>query len=74
MYKGIKLRKRRSDKMSSWFKVIMKISPCPQLATCGRLAIFICQKPTTCNRLVVVMGGVFWKGGSRELAKLTATT
>jgi hypothetical protein len=47
----------------------MKISPCPQLTAYGQLIIFICQKPLACNRLVMVMGGVSWKGGSQELVK-----
>jgi len=35
------------------------------------LAIFICQKLTAYNRSVVVMGSMFWKGGSQEITKLT---
>jgi hypothetical protein len=29
-------------------------------------------KPTACNRLAMVVGGVSWKGGSWKIAKLTA--
>jgi hypothetical protein len=45
--------------MSSWLKVDVKIFPCPELTACGKLAIFLCQKPTIYNRSTMVMGGVF---------------
>jgi hypothetical protein len=45
--------------MSSWLKVAMKIYACSQLTAYGRSAIFTCQKPMACNRLAMVMGGVF---------------
>jgi hypothetical protein len=32
-----------------------------------------CQKSITCNRLVVVMGGVSWRGKSREIGKPPTT-
>jgi hypothetical protein len=41
------------------------------LSKVERSAIFICQKLTVCNWLVVLMGGVFWKGKSREMVKPT---
>ncbi len=43
------------------------------MAACGRLVIFICQKPTTYNKSAMVMRGVFGRGGSREVTKPTTT-
>ncbi len=40
----------------------------------GRSVIFICQNLTICNRLVVLMGGVTWRGGSQKVAKHVAIT
>jgi len=48
----------KSYRTSSWLKVDVKISPCLESTTYNRLAIFLCQKPTACNRLIMVMGGV----------------
>jgi len=33
-----------------------------------------CQKLTACNRSIVVMGGVFSRGGRREIINPMATT
>jgi hypothetical protein len=74
MYKGVKIRKR--EKLHD---VKLAQSRCQNLSmsridACGRSAIFLCQKPMAYNRLAMVMGGVFWRGGSREVTKPKATT
>jgi hypothetical protein len=35
---------------------------------------FSISKPTVCNKLVVEMGDVSWKGGSQKVVKLITTT
>jgi hypothetical protein len=59
--------------MSSWLKVDVETFPCSKLTTCGRSTIFRYQNSTTRNRLAVVTGGMSWRGGSQEVAKLMAT-
>jgi len=59
MHKGIKKKEKgKNYKTLSWFEVV-KISPYLESTTCGRLTIFLCQKLMVCNRLAMVMGGVF---------------
>ncbi len=45
---------------------------CLELTACGRLAIFLCQKSMAYNRSTMVMGGMSWRRGSQEVAKLMA--
>ncbi len=40
----------------------------------GRLAVFTCQKSMTCNRSVVVMESVSWRGENPEVTKPMAIT
>jgi hypothetical protein len=55
--------------MSSWLKANVKKISCLESIACGRSTILLCQKSTAYNRSAMVMGGVFWKGGSQEVAK-----
>ncbi len=63
--------KGRSYRTSSWLKVDVKIPPCPKSIAYNRLVIFLCQKPMTCNRSIMVIGGVLRRGGRRKVNKPT---
>jgi len=58
MYIGVRKREREKLHDVKLVQVDVKISPCLEPITYNRSAIFLCQKPTTCNRLVMVKGGV----------------
>ncbi len=64
-----KKRKWKIYKTSSYFNLNVEIYPCQKLTACSNGCILSYQKLTACNKLNVEMGGVFWRGGSWEVAK-----
>jgi len=74
MYKGVKIRKKKKLHDVKLVQSRCQISPCLELTTCGKLAIFLCQKSMAYNRSAMVMGDVSWRGGSREITKPMAIT